>query len=391
MNFEELKELTKKIMKNGIKINDKDYLKELYQNNNPEILFNELNEILRTCESPRLRLCYTFAYYIGFFNTYSEQNINELPNITELESYNYLRGGLSLYFKDEMKIKYNYSKVTSYNNKYSFVSNWYPRPFSTHYSLQMLLNWIYLHDEKQFNKLIFNEEHNHIFLSTLKGSIIRNFKINPNYIDWNCDDDIKLYGLFNYLMYPFTRDPQKLNLNKEELDIWRFNISLIKRMNKEKLIQIIINYMANKETKIIPKELLEIIEENIDLFYIEYDKIKILNINELNQLYSIKHCHFLSKSKLFELILKKLKIKLSKEHITINKEDWKKFIDNLDINEIKKILKLLEELKNNLKYTSELDEQIRFKKYLIDTQKYDKFDELISLCNNKFINILILK
>ena len=36
----------------------------------------------------------------------------------------------------------------------------------------------------------------------------------------------------------------------------------------------------------------------------------------------------------------------------------------------------MEELKNNLKYTSELDKEIRFKKYLIDTQKYDKINEL---------------
>ena len=64
--------------------------------------------------------------------------------------------------------------------------------------------------------------------------------------------------------------------------------------------------------------------------------------------------------------------------------------DNLDINEIKKILKLLKEMKKNLKYTSELDKEIRFKKYLIDIQKYDKFKELINICNDKFIEKLIL-
>lgn len=382
MNFEELKELTDKIIKNGIEITDKEYLKELYQNNDYNIIFNELNEILINCETPHLKLCYTFAYYIGFFNINSKQNIYELPKIIELESYNYLKGGLMLYFKDEMKIKYNYEKATPYYNKYSFVANWYPRPFSTHYSLINLLNWIYLYDEKLFNKLIFSEKHNHIFLSTLKGRIIRNFKINPKYINWKCNDDIKLYGLFNYLLYPYA-NVGNLNLKKEEFNIWRYNIKLINRMDTEILIKIIIDYIKYKETKIIPLELLDIVKDNLKHFYKEYDEVKILNINEIHQLYSIKHWSFLSKSKLFELILKKLKLKLSEEHITINEKDWKKFLDNLDIDEINKILRLLKEMRDNLNYISELDKEIRFKKYLIDIRKYYKINELISICNEE--------
>ena len=47
-------------------------------------------------------------------------------------------------------------------------------------------------------------------------------------------------------------------------------------------------------------------------------------------------------------------------------------------------------MKNNLKYLSELDKEIRFKKYLIDIGKYNKFNELLSICNDKFIETLIL-
>ena len=65
MNFEELKELTDKIIKNGIEITDKEYLKELYQNNDYNIIFNELNEILINCETPHLKLCYTLLYIRG--------------------------------------------------------------------------------------------------------------------------------------------------------------------------------------------------------------------------------------------------------------------------------------------------------------------------------------
>ena len=238
-----------------------------------------------------------------------------------------------------------------------------------------------MYDEKHFNNLIFSEEHNQIFLSTLKRRIIRNFKINPKYINWKCNEDIKLYGLFNYLLYPYT-DIGNLNFKKEEFNIWRYNIKLINRMDDEKLIKIIIDYIKYQETKIIPLELLETVKDNLEQFYKEYDEVKILNINELYQLYSIKHWSFLSKSRLFKSILKKLKFKLGEEHITINESDWKKFLSNLDINEIKKTLKLLEELKNNLKFTSELDKEIRFKKYLIDIRKYNKINELISICKD---------
>lgn len=376
MNFEELKELTNNIIKYGIEVKDKEHLKEIYQYNDYNILFNELNEILDKCEIPHLKLCYAFAYYIGFFNINSEQNINELPNIKKLESYKYLKGGLMLYFKDEMKIKYNYPKVTPYHDKYYFVANWYPLPFSIHYSLINLLNWIYIHDEEQFYKLISSEKHNQIFLSTLKGVIIRNFEINPNYLYQTCDDELKLYGLFNYLLYPYTDYRENLNLTDEELSIWRFNITLIQRINNKKLIEIVVNYIKYKETKKIPPELLNIIKDNLEQFYTEYDKVETLNINEIHQLYSIKDYSFLSRSRLFELILKKLKLKLSREHITINENDWKNFLQDLNSDELKKLLKLMEELKNNLKYTSELDKEIRFKNYLIDTQKYDKINEL---------------
>lgn len=55
----------------------------------------------------------------------------------------------------------------------------------------------------------------------------------------------------------------------------------------------------------------------------------------------------------------------------------------MDINETMKIRTLLEESKNNLTYISELDKEIRFKKYLIDSRKYDKINELINICNEK--------
>ena len=393
MNLEELKELSNEIIKKGIRIKDKEHLKALYQNNNYNNSFKELNEILNEFENnenqkltkgeiKHFKHLYTFAFYIGFFNINSEQDINELPKITEPNSYKYLKGGLMLYFKDKMKIKYNYSKITPYNNRYSFVADLNPQPFLIHYSLINLLEWVYLYDEKFFNNLLFSEKHNQIFFSTLKERMIKAFKINPEYVDLKCKDNIKLYGLFNYLLYPYA-NVGNLKLKKEEFTIWKFNMNLINEINPEKLIKIIIDYIKYKETRIIPLELLDIVENNLEQFYKEYDKVGILNINEINQLYSIKHWSFLSKTRLFELILKKLKLKFSEEYITINENNWENFLNNLDNNEIKKILKLLKEMKNDLKYVSELDKEIRFKKFIIDIGKYDKINKLIRICDDK--------
>lgn len=256
--------------------------------------------------------------------------------------------------------------------------------FSTHYYLKTLLRWIYLYDKKQFYTLLFNEKHNHIFLSTLKGFIIENFKINPEYVYWESNDNIKLYGLFYYLMYPCI-NADNLGLNEDELNEWNFNKRLIPKINNKQLIKIIIDYIKCKETKMIPNELLEIIKNNQEQFYKEYDKIEILNINELNHLYQIKQSSYLSEMKLFEILLKKIKLKLSEEHITINEIDWKNFLNLLNTHELKKILQIMKEIQNDLKYTSELDKEIRFKKYLIDTGKYNKINELIKIYDNKLI------
>ena len=52
----------------------------------------------------------------------------------------------------------------------------------------------------------------------------------------------------------------------------------------------------------------------------------------------------------------------------------------MNSSEIKQVRKLIINTKNNLKYVSELDKEIRYAKYLIDNAKSEKFDELLEEC-----------
>lgn len=100
-------------------------------------------------------------------------------------------------------------------------------------------------------------------------------------------------------MIPCTHS-DNFSLNEEELNIWNFNKTLIPKINHSNIIKIILDYIRFKETEIVLIELLEIVKDNIERFYKEYDELKILNINELNHLYLIKQGSFLSDSRLFK-------------------------------------------------------------------------------------------
>ena len=377
MNINELNELSDKIIKNGIDIRNKDYLKKLYETNNFNLEIKKLDELIEECENYE-KLVYTFAFYIGFFNLNSEINIEELPHINEVQSYGYLRGSLTKYFKDELKLKYNYFPVRPHFNMYSFVARWYPQPFAIHYSLEIILNWIYVHDEKFIYKLLFKEEHNYIFLATLKGRVIKDFKLNEYYVDFNCEK-LKLYGLFHYLMYPYTDEYYNLDLN-EKKEIWKNNSKIINLIDLDELMIMIVDLIKFKETKQIPYEILLKILNNLEKFYEEFEKTNIINIYELTQF-----CRFnrqlYSKIKLFRLIIKKLKNLLNRKHIGIDNYGWESFVSTLNFDELTSIRTLLDETKNNITFISELDKELRFEKFLIDTNKYKKIGELENICD----------
>ena len=71
-----------------------------------------------------------------------------------------------------------------------------------------------------------------------------------------------------------------------------------------------------------------------------------------------------------------------KKCITIDLNDWDVFLSLLNQYELIQIKKLINSLKNDLVYVSELDKEIRYAKYLIDFNKREKFDELLSSCEN---------
>lgn len=378
MDLNQLKNLSEHIIKNGIKIADRKYLEELYLEDGLEVMFNKLEELVKDCNLYYKQL-YTFSFFIGFFNLNSEIDITNLPDIKDLNSYVYLKGALMRYFKDELKIKHNYHSIQPYFNTYSFVANWWPRPFSIHFSLINLLNWIYLYDQTFFFKLFFKEKYNYLFLSLFKGRIVKNFKIKEENIDYRCET-LKLYALFEYLLFPYDYS-NNISLNEEELEIWNYNLSLIKKIDNDNLIQIILDFIRYEKTKKIPSELIDILENNSELCYIKLENMHIPNIRELKRLYALENLSFKSENKFFEILLMKLKYMLTKKFITINNLDWRNFLIELETNEIKEIKDLIFKIKNDLKYICELDKEIRFEMYDLDMKKLSALNELIKICD----------
>lgn len=58
-----------------------------------------------------------------------------------------------------------------------------------------------------------------------------------------------------------------------------------------------------------------------------------------------------------------------KKYITIDLNDWEVFLSLLNQNELIQIKKLINSLKNDLVYVSELNKEIKYAKYLIDFNK----------------------
>lgn len=376
MELEDLEKIIDKIMIEGLEISESSFLNELYKISEIELEEEKFETIIKDFRK-KDKMKYTFAFYIGFLNRDIE-NINDLPNITKLKSYSNLKGYLMQYFKGHLNINYKYFPVTPYHNYYSFIKEWWPIPFSIPQPLILLLNWIYKYDKKYFFKLMFNEKHNYLFISLLKGKIINNLKIN-NDIDFNFDDDLKMYALFNYLIEPFTNENSRF---KSDVEMWHHNFNILKRIELPLLIRIILDYIKSPKSKKILIDVANILKDNYDIFYSIFNDLEIKNLRELSQLFNVLHeLEIIPKDELLRITLNKLKNKFSNKFITIDMNDWKIFLSLLNSSEINKVEKLINDSKNNLKYISELDKEVRYEKYLIDIKKSEKFDELLAECN----------
>ena len=374
MELEDLEIIIDKIMIDGLEITESSFLNEIYQTSEFEVEEEKFKTIIKDCRE-KDKMKYAFAFYIGFLNM--NINVNDLPNITNLKSYSNLKGYLIRYFKGHLNINYKYSPVIPYHNYYSFIKEWWPIPFSIPQPLILLLNWIYKYDKEYFFKLMFNEKHNYLFISLLKGRIINNLKINED-IDLNCNDDLKMYALFNYLIEPFI---SKNSQFKSDVKMWHYNFNILKRIELPVLIRIILDYIKSPKSSEILIDVANILKDNYDTFYRIFNDLEIKNIRELSQLFKVLHeLEIIPKDELLSISLNKLENKFMDKFITIDLNDWKIFLSLLNSSEINQVKKLITDSKNNLKYISELDKEIRYDKYLIDIKKSEKLDELLDAC-----------
>ncbi len=366
-----------KIFSEGLDINESDFLNDIYNISDfksNENYFEDLVKTIRQKDKPK----YAFAFYIGFLNLVNKEEVRNLQDITKFNSYSYLKGSLIQYFKGHMNIDYGYYPIKPYHNYYSFVNEWWPRPFSISESFIKLLNWIYNYDRKFFYELMFEEEFNYIFMSLFKGVIIKNFNVEEEYLDYECSDELKFYIIFNYLVEPF------INVNERQFDfeVWKFNYNILKNIKLDLLITIILDYIKSPRISIILLDIVNLLKKNFNIFYQIFCQLEIKNIRELCKLFDILTKLDIVSENQFNIFLEKLKNMFMKKCITIDLNDWDVFLSLLNQYELIQIKKLINSLKNDLVYVSELDKEIRYAKYLIDFNKREKFDELLSSCEN---------
>lgn len=377
MNFNDLDMIYEKIFSEGLDINESDFLDDSYNISDfksNENYFEDLVKTIRQKDKPK----YAFAFYIGFLNLVKKEEIRNLQDITKFKSYSYLKGSLKQYFKGHMNIDYGYYPIKPYHNYYSFVNEWRPRPFSISESFIKLLNWIYKDDRKFFYDLMFMEEFNYIFMSLFKGVIIKNFKVEEEYLHYECNDNFKFYIIFNYLVEPFTTVSEL----QFDFEAWKFNYNILKNIKLDLLIKIILDYIKSPRVSEILLDIVNILKKDSNIFYQIFCQLEINNIRELYNLFDILTKLDILSENQFNIFLEKLKNMFMKKYITIDLNDWDVFLSLLNQNELIQIKKLINSFKNDLIYVSELDKEIRYAKYLIDFNKSEKFDELLLSCEN---------
>ena len=148
------------------------------------------------------------------------------------------------------------------------------------------------------------------------------------------------------------------------------------------LIQIILDYIRYSETKKIPCSFLETIEENEEIFFEKFKSLELYNLNELNSLIEPLKKIYINQDKLFQLIIKKLEKLFTEKYIHIKNYEWEHFLKLIPQNNVSLIINLLERLIRDLTYISELDREIRYKKYLIEEKKEKELKELKKVCEN---------
>lgn len=378
MDFNDLNKIKINIAEDEIDIKENDFLYELYDLDNFDTLFDELDILINQIEYHQVE--FTLIWYVGFFNIIKYEDIENLPNISKLKSYNHLKGGLIKYFRGHFHLTNYTMKIKPYRNYYSFIEHYVLRPFQ-YMAITKLLNWIYIYDKKFFFELHYFDKSNFHFLRLFKLHEIKNFELEEKYIDFNCEDELKNYILFYYIITKYIHSVDK-NLPKDIKTKIESDFKLIEKIEVNILIKIILDYVRFDETKKIPCYFFETIEENEETFFTIFESLEIYNINELNSLGNpLKEIH-INQDRLFQQMIIKLEKLLTEEIITIDNYEWEHFLNVFPEKYVLIINNLLQKTIGDLTFISELDREIRSKRYFSEKNKEKKLKELIDIAKN---------
>lgn len=369
MDKNDLSIIANKIASEGIEIKNKDSLKDIYKLNDLKSSFDEFDILIKEVKYKKQEL--TLIFYLGLFNLIDFTEIKSC-DIKKLDSYPLLKGGLIKYFLGHISITYKTPEISFNRNYFSFIDQWYSYKLHPMKPLFSLLNWIYRDDEEFFFDLFFKDNSNYLFITLVHGGIIEDFEFDEKYIQFGCDDEIKLYAIFYYLINPYHY------LQNYDVENFKSNLSLIMEIPLNFLMKIVLDYIRSSHVKIVPMEFVNMIKENDALFYETFNRMEIYSFYELlSFLFLLKYNSDNFQNTFFKCILKKLESLLMNKFIHIKIDDLKLFYSHLSKKQISEVLLLLIKIKENLVFVSEFDLQVRYEKYLIDIGKYDKLTELI--------------
>ncbi len=368
MDADDLNNISSKIVSEGIEVNDKDFLKEIYNTDDLNQLFEEFDSLISRIEYEKQDI--TLIFYLGLFNLIDSSKFKSLCDVTK-KSYDLLRGGLIKYFKGHLGITIESYEISFHGNFFARIDQWYEYKTLPMRPLFLLLRWIYCCDKELFFKLLFLDESNLIFLTFIHGGIVENIDFDEKYIKFDCDDKIKLYAIFYYFIKPFQ-------YFQDSDEVLEKNLSIILKIPLDYLMKIILDFIRYPQMSNIPVKFINICTENCELFFKKFDIMEITNISDLQSfLFLLDYGSINFQKKLFNSILNKLEHLLRGRFIHIKTEDLKEFYDSLDEEQISEIILLLKRVQKDLIFISEFDSQIRNEKYITDREKYVHLVNLI--------------
>ena len=368
MNADDLSNISCKIASEGIEVYDKNFLKEIYNTDDLNQLFEEFDSLISRIKYKKQDI--TLIFYLGLFNLIDSSKFKLLSEVTQ-NSFDLLRGGLTKYFKGHLDITIESYEISFHGNFLARIDQWNEYKTLPMRPLFLLLRWIYHSQPELFFELLFEDESNIIFLTFVHGGIVENIDFDEKHINFDCTDEIKFYAIFYYFIKPF----QYLQDSDEVLEK---NLSIILNIPLNYLMQIILDFIRYPQMSNIPVKFINIIIENCDLLFKKFNIMEISNIYDLQSFLFLLHYGSSNFQKtLFNSILNKLEHLIGGRFIHIKTEDLKVFYGLLDRKQISEIILLLKRAQKDLIFVSEFDSQIRINEYITDTEKYAHLDNLI--------------